>query len=65
MFKISIILLGWIGILAKWARSSDITVNLPAAKALTNLDRDDIYHSLYGDGVYVLNPLFRQRYYFH
>lgn len=51
---------GWIGILASWAKSSNISISLPASKALANLDEDDISHSVYDDGLYVLNPIFRQ-----
>ncbi|KFM68708.1 Protein SERAC1, partial [Stegodyphus mimosarum] len=51
---------GWIGILASWKISPYVEVNLPAAKALANLDKDDFHHSLYDSGVYLLHPHNRQ-----
>lgn len=57
------IFLGWIGLLSEWKKSPFINVNLPAAKALANLDKDDIAHPVYEDGVYILNPLCRLRYF--
>lgn len=52
---------GWIGVLARWTRNPDIRVQATAAKALANLDIDDIYPSEYRAKIYPLYPLIRTR----
>ncbi|KAG8196298.1 hypothetical protein JTE90_023850 [Oedothorax gibbosus] len=51
---------GWIGTLASWSKSSSVSVNLPAIKALANLDLDDFHYAKYENGVYLLHPSYRQ-----
>ena len=46
---------GWIGVLAKWSRDKNILVNLPALKALANLDQKFADCS-YGPGIYLMLP---------
>ncbi|PRD26054.1 UNVERIFIED_CONTAM: serac1 [Trichonephila clavipes] len=50
---------GWIGILAQWAKSPCIEVNFPASRALANLDKDDFHYSIYDNGIYLLHPHIR------
>lgn len=52
---------GWIGVLSRWTRNPDIRVQATAAKALANLDVDDIYPSKYHAKVYPLYPQIRSR----
>lgn len=52
---------GWIGVLARWTRNPDIRVQATAAKALANLDIDDIYPNEYRAKIYPLYPLIRSR----
>ena len=46
---------GWVRILAKWSRDPNIVVNLPAIKALANLDQ---YYAknTYAPGIYLMLP---------
>lgn len=53
--------IGWIGVLSRWTRNSDIRMQATAAKALANLDIDDIYPSKYHAKIYPLYPLIRSR----
>ena len=46
---------GWIGVLAKWSRDKNILINLPALKALANLDQKFADCS-YGPGIYLMLP---------
>lgn len=50
---------GWIGVLSRWTRNPDIRIQATAAKALANLDVDDIYPNEYRTKVYPLYPLIR------
>ncbi|KAL1122602.1 hypothetical protein AAG570_002932 [Ranatra chinensis] len=50
---------GWIGIIAKWAQSSDQRLSIPAACALANLDQDSNCKYRYGPDVFILHPMFR------
>lgn len=52
---------GWIGVLSRWTRNPDIRIQATAAKALANLDIDDIYPSEYRAKIYPLYPLIRSR----
>lgn len=52
---------GWVGVLSRWTRNPDIRIQATAAKALANLDVDDIYPSEYRAKVYPLYPLIRSR----
>lgn len=52
---------GWIGVLSRWTRNPDIRIQATAAKALTNLDVDDIYPNEYRAKIYPLYPLIRAR----
>lgn len=52
---------GWIGVLSRWTRNPDIRIQATAAKALANLDVDDIYPSEYRAKIYPLYPLIRSR----
>lgn len=52
---------GWIGVLSRWTRNPDIRIQATAAKALANLDVDDIYPNEYRAKVYPLYPLIRSR----
>lgn len=47
---------GWIGILAKWSRHPDLRVQVTAAKALNNMDRDDNIACKYPNRIYPLHP---------
>lgn len=47
---------GWIGILAKWSRHPDLRVQVTAAKALNNMDRDDNIGCKYPSRIYPLHP---------
>ena len=49
--------LGWIGLLAHWARDRDLRLSVTAAVALENLDTDGKYR--YGRGIYSLHPTMR------
>ena len=46
---------GWVGILAKWTRDTNLLVRLPASKALCNLDQKYGKCS-YGPGIYLVLP---------
>ncbi|CAH1373103.1 unnamed protein product [Tenebrio molitor] len=48
---------GWIGILARWVKSDDVRISIPAAKALANLDSDE--EPLYKQRLYPLHPTTR------
>lgn len=52
---------GWIGVLSRWTRNPDIRIQATAAKALANLDVDDINPSEYRAKIYPLYPLIRSR----
>lgn len=52
---------GWIGVLSRWTHNPDIRLQATAAKALANLDVDDIYPNEYRAKVYPLYPLIRSR----
>lgn len=52
---------GWIGVLSRWTRNPDIRIQATAAKALANLDVDDIYPTEYRAKIYPLYPLIRSR----
>lgn len=52
---------GWIGVLARWTRHPDIRLQVTAAKALANMDRDDKFPNQYQTKVYPLYPLNRTR----
>lgn len=52
---------GWIGVLSRWTRNPDIRVQATAAKALANLDIDDIRQNEYRSKIYPLYPLNRSR----
>lgn len=50
---------GWVGILARWLRSPETLLSLPAGRALANMDTDSPWPLGYGDGVYLLYPEYR------
>lgn len=52
---------GWIGVLSRWTRNPDIRIQATAAKALANLDFDDVYPNEYRAKVFPLYPLMRSR----
>lgn len=52
---------GWIGVLSRWTRNPDIRIQATAAKALANLDVDDINPTEYRAKIYPLYPLIRSR----
>ncbi|XP_031640508.1 protein SERAC1 isoform X2 [Contarinia nasturtii] len=52
---------GWVGVLSRWTRNPDIRIQATAAKALANLDIDDISPSEYRAKIYPLYPLIRSR----
>jgi len=47
---------GWVGILAAWRRQPNLLFQLPAMKALCNLDKDFFGGAVYRPGVYLLLP---------
>lgn len=49
---------GWVKVLAKMMRDSKVELNLPAGRALANLDRDTVT-AKYEEGVYLLHPVHR------
>lgn len=48
---------GWIGILSEWVNHKDVTISVPAARALANLDLDN--ECVYSRRLYLLHPLRR------
>jgi hypothetical protein len=46
---------GWVGILAEWARNSNLLISLPASKALSNLDQK-YGKCTYSPGIYLVSP---------
>ncbi|XP_064465929.1 protein SERAC1-like [Ornithodoros turicata] len=52
---------GWVSVLAKWIRSSEVLISLPAARALANMDSDSMWSTKYEDGIYLLHPHFRTK----
>uniref|UniRef100_A0A023GC72 Uncharacterized protein n=1 Tax=Amblyomma triste TaxID=251400 RepID=A0A023GC72_AMBTT len=52
---------GWVGILARWLRSSQVLLSFPAGRALANMDTDSLWPTAYRDGVYLLHPQYRDR----
>ncbi|KAK9508714.1 hypothetical protein O3M35_006206 [Rhynocoris fuscipes] len=48
---------GWVGVLAKWLNDEDNRLSVPAATALTNMDRD--CRSKLGPNLYLLHPRHR------
>jgi len=46
---------GWVGILARWKQDPNLLVNLPATKALCNLDQQFGVHR-YHPGIYLMLP---------
>ncbi|CAB4057163.1 SERAC1 [Lepeophtheirus salmonis] len=46
---------GWVGILAKWKQDPNLLINLPATKALCNMDQKYLKHK-YEPGVYLMLP---------
>lgn len=52
-------IVGWIGILANWARDSDMRLSVTAGRALANFDRDEQFKANYGRGIYSLHPILR------
>jgi hypothetical protein len=46
---------GWVGILAEWARNSNLLISLPASKALSNLDQK-YGKCTYAPGIYLVSP---------
>lgn len=52
---------GWVGVLARWTRNPDIRIQATAAKALANLDVDDISPNEYRSKIFPLYPLIRSR----
>lgn len=53
--------IGWVGVLSRWTRNPDIRVQTTAAKALANIDVDDMNQNEYRAKVYPLYPLMRSR----
>ncbi|XP_062600603.1 TBC1 domain family member 2B-like, partial [Saccostrea cucullata] len=51
---------GWVSLLYKWSKSSDLQLSLHASRALVNLDRDDGTF-LYPSGVYLVHPTKRSK----
>jgi len=47
---------GWVGMLANWRQDPNLLVNLPAMKALCNLDQDFFGGAVYKPGIYLLLP---------
>ncbi|XP_037282655.1 protein SERAC1 [Rhipicephalus microplus] len=52
---------GWVGILARWLRSSEVLLSFPAGRALANMDTDSLLPAKYEDGIYLLHPQYRLR----
>ncbi|XP_055372936.1 protein SERAC1 [Condylostylus longicornis] len=51
---------GWVTVLAEWREHPDMRLQVIAAKALANLDYDDVNHEKYPPNVYPLYPRTRQ-----
>ncbi|XP_075532590.1 protein SERAC1-like isoform X1 [Dermacentor variabilis] len=52
---------GWVGILARWLRSSEVLLSFPAGRALANMDKDSLLPTEYEGGIYLLHPQYRIR----
>lgn len=52
---------GWVGILAGWSRNPDLRVQVTAAKALANMDVEDVTGFVYQPSVYPLYPTTRSK----
>lgn len=51
---------GWIQTLVQYSRNENLEISMPAFKALSNLDEDEIkINGIYGNHVYLLHPLYR------
>lgn len=56
----SVVHAGWLGVLKKWSEDENVTLALLAHRALANLDRD-WSADVFGDGVFLLYPLYRSK----